>query len=156
MLRIIGLLFVAGCAGCGGEVATPSSSGDRSATPPVTQTETLIGKWTATMPEPDTPAVSWHFHEGGRGVLSLGEEQLGEFDWQETTAGKIEIRMDDLSEDDATRVDYKFIRGELVLTGPQGTTRFARSASEAPAQPESQPPAAEEKATANPDAPSDS
>lgn len=79
------------------------------------------------MPEPDTPAVSWDFQAGGRGILSLGEEELGAFSWQETAAGKVEIRMDDLPETDVTEVEYKFIRGELVLTGPQGTTRFARS-----------------------------
>ena len=127
MYRSIGLALLAVLVGCSGEAVPPPASSDQSATAPVAKTETLTGKWTATMPEPDTPAVSWHFQEGGRGVLSLGEEELGDFNWQETTPGKIEIRMDDLTEGDVAQVEYKFIRGELVLTGPQGTTRFARS-----------------------------
>ena len=101
------------------------------------------------MPEPETPAVSWDFQAAGRGILSLGEEELGGFNWQETEPGKVEIRMDDLPETDVTEVEYKFIRGELVLTGPSGTTRFARST--APAKPatatDAQEPTAEESET---------
>ena len=127
MLRAIGILLAMGLVGCSSQVAAPPADSVASTTAEPAAPETLAGRWTATMPEPDTPAVSWDFQAGGRGILSLGEEELGAFSWQETAAGKVEIRMDDLPETDVTEVEYKFIRGELVLTGPQGTTRFARS-----------------------------
>ena len=128
MLRAIGILLAIGLVGCSSQVAEPPAASDASATAePAAPEETLTGRWTATMPEPETPAVSWDFQAAGRGILSLGEEELGGFNWQETEPGKVEIRMDDLPETDVTEVEYKFIRGELVLTGPSGTTRFARS-----------------------------
>ena len=151
MLRAIGILLSIGLVGCSSQVAEPPAASDASATAePAAPEETLTGRWTATMPEPETPAVSWDFQAEGRGILSLGEEELGGFNWQETEPGKVEIRMDDLPETDVTEVEYKFIRGELVLTGPSGTTRFARST--APAKPatatDAQEPTAEESETA--------
>ena len=68
MYRSIGLALLAVLVGCSGEAVPPPASSDQSATAPVAKTETLTGKWTATMPEPDTPAVSWHFREENRPV----------------------------------------------------------------------------------------